>query len=67
MVTGISLALVVPGLAWASGSGAADVAYEVARRRPRVGGFFGGLTTLCCLVVVAVVVLAIVLSMRKRR
>ena len=66
--TGIGLALTVPALAWAgTGPSTLAVADEVARRRPRVGGFFGGLAALCCLAVVVVIVLAVVLIARRQR
>ncbi len=61
------LAVLVPATAWASSNGVLDVAYEVARRRPRRGigglGLFGGL---CCLIVVAIIVLAVVMIRRGR-
>ena len=59
----------VPAMAWASTSGAYDVAVEAARSRRRSGGigFFGVAGLLCCLVVVGGIVLAVVLISRNRK
>lgn len=63
VVAAATVALLVPGAAWAStGSGA--LALDAARRRPRVGGLLGGL---CCLFVVGIVVIALLFVMRGRR
>jgi len=69
VVTTVSLAVFVPAMAWASTSGAYDVAVEAARsRRGRGGiGFFGVAGLLCCLVVVGGIVLAVVLISRNRK
>ncbi len=67
VMTTATLAVLVPATAWAASNGVLDVAYEVARRRPRRGfggiGLFGGL---CCLLVVVLVVVA-VLAIRRGR
>ncbi|MEV4617844.1 hypothetical protein AB0J74_03880 [Asanoa sp. NPDC049573] len=69
VLTTVSLAVFVPAVAWASTSGAYDVAVEAARSRRRGGGigFFGFAGLLCCLVVVAAIVLAVVLISRSRK
>lgn len=68
VVTTATLAVFVPAVAWASTSGAYDVAVEAARSRRRGGvGFFGVAGLLCCLVVVAGIVLAVVLISRNRK
>jgi hypothetical protein len=69
VVTTATLAVFVPAVAWASTSGAYDVAVEAARSRRRSGGFglFGIAGLLCCLVVVAGIVLAVVLISRNRK
>jgi hypothetical protein len=68
VVTTATLAVFVPAMAWASTSGAYDVAVEAARGRRRGGvGFFGVAGLLCCLVVVAGIVLAVVLISRNRK
>ncbi len=69
VVTAVSLAVFVPAMAWASTSGAYDVAVEAARSRRRGGGFgfFGIAGLLCCLVVVGGIVLAVVLISRNRK
>jgi hypothetical protein len=67
IITTATLAVFVPAVAWASTSGAYDVAYEAARSRRRGGfGFFGVASLLCCLVVVGGIVLAVVLISRNR-
>ena len=69
MVSGVILAVTIPAVAWASSNGVMDVAYEVARRKPRRGGIgvFGILGGLCCLVVVAIVVIALLAAQRRKR
>ncbi|GIF72773.1 hypothetical protein [Asanoa siamensis] len=68
VLTTASLAVLVPAMAWASTSGAYDVAVEAARSRRRGGfGFFGVAGLLCCLVVVAVVVVAVLLVNKNRK
>jgi hypothetical protein len=66
VVTTATLAVFVPAVAWASTSGAYDVAVEAARRRRGGIGFFGVAGLLCCIAVVAVIVLAVVLISRGR-
>jgi hypothetical protein len=65
-MTAATLTVLVPATAWAAERGVLDVADEIARRRPRMGGF-GLLAGLCCLLVVAGVVVAVLLIMRGRR
>ncbi|SNT15412.1 hypothetical protein SAMN05421812_103426 [Asanoa hainanensis] len=68
VITTVSLAVFVPAMAWASTSGAYDVAVEAARSRRRGGfGIFGVASLLCCLVVVGGIVLAVVLISRNRK
>jgi len=67
VVTTATLAVFVPAVAWASTSGAYDVAVEAARARRRGGFGFGLFSLVCCLVVVAVVVVAVLLVMRSRK
>ena len=68
VISTATLAVFVPAVAWASTSGAYDVAVEAARSRRRGGGFgFGAIGLLCCLVVVAVIVIAVVMISRGRK
>ena len=68
VITTVSLAVFVPAVAWASTSGAYDVAVEAARSRRRGGGFgFFGAGLICCLVVVAAIVVGVILISRNRK
>jgi len=69
VVTTATLAVFVPAMAWASTSGAYDVAVEAARGRRRSGGFgfLGIASLLCCLLVVGGIVLAVVMISRNRK
>ncbi|GAA4150427.1 hypothetical protein GCM10022251_16260 [Phytohabitans flavus] len=63
VLIGTMVAVLVPAAAWAADN---EVVLEVARRRPRLGGF-GLFAGLCCLIVVAIVVISLLVLTRGRR
>lgn len=68
-LTGATLSLTVPALAWAASNPTVLAVGDelIKRRKPRIGGFIGFAGLLCCLLVVGVIGLIVFLIMRKKR